>query len=40
MTGLELFAFVIMPVSLVAIGGLAAFLHNRSLRRHHTTPAE
>jgi len=34
MTGIELFAFVVLPVLLVIGGIVAAWLHQRSLRRH------
>jgi len=40
MTGIELFAFVVMPLIVVAGGLVAAWLHSRSLGRHHHTPAE
>lgn len=40
MTFLELFAFVSVPVIVVAIGVTGAWLHSRSLQRHRNTPAE
>jgi hypothetical protein len=40
MTGLELFAFVILPMVIVAGGAIAAALHKRSLHNQHRTPAE
>jgi len=40
MTGLQLFAFVILPAVIVAGGALAAALHHHSLHRSHRTPAE
>lgn len=42
MTGLQLFAFVILPITIAIGGAVAVFLHGRALdRRHeHRTPAE
>jgi hypothetical protein len=41
MTFMELFAFVIMPVAVVAIGSFGAWLHMRDLKHHHPShPAE
>jgi hypothetical protein len=33
MTGIQLFAFVILPILVVAIGWGGALLHDRSIRR-------
>lgn len=40
MTGLELFAFVILPIMIVAIGGLGTWLHLRDLERRHGKPSK
>jgi len=40
MTSLFIYAFVVMPVTLVAIGGIATWLHLRDLKRHTQHPAE
>ena len=40
MTLMYIYAFIIMPLVVVAIGGLAAWLHLRDLKRHSQHPAE
>ena len=40
MTFLYIYAFVIMPVTVVAIGALGTWLHLRDLKRHSQHPAE
>ena len=38
--GMQLFAFVILPIVIVTGGWVAAWLHLRSLRHHHRPPGE
>jgi hypothetical protein len=40
MTFLEIFAFVILPIVVVAGGALAVWLNDRDLRSRHTHPGE
>jgi hypothetical protein len=40
MTALWVYAFVVMPVLIVSIGALGAWLHLRDLKRHSHHPAE
>ena len=40
MTSLEIFAFVVLPAVVVAIGAGATWLHLHSLRSHHPHPGE
>jgi uncharacterized protein YneF (UPF0154 family) len=40
MTFMYIYAFIIMPVALVAIGAGGAWLHMRNLKRHMQHPAE
>ncbi len=40
MSFIEVFAFIIMPAAVVAVGWAGAWLHLRDLRRHRQHPAE
>ena len=40
MNFMALYAFVFMPILLVAIGSVATWLHLRDLKRHEHHPAE
>jgi hypothetical protein len=40
MSFMEVFAFIIMPAAIVAIGWAGAWLHMRDLKRHPHGPAE
>jgi hypothetical protein len=40
MTELALYVFLVLPLVIMAIGLTGAWLHVRSLKRHHNTPAE
>ncbi|WP_280114009.1 hypothetical protein [Devosia riboflavina] len=40
MTLMYIYAFIVMPVVVVAIGATGAWLHLRDLKRHSHHPAE
>jgi hypothetical protein len=40
MNGIQLFAFVILPIVIATGGWIAVFLHERSLRHAHRPPDE
>ncbi|WEJ57587.1 hypothetical protein [Devosia sp. FJ2-5-3] len=40
MSFIEVFAFIIMPILVLAIGSGGAWLHMRDLKRHEQHPAE